>query len=112
LKKVTDWNITDEGIHHKDHKFFSVIPVSVAIGNREVQKWNQPLLKPAQEGLCAFIVKEINGVLQFLVQAKLECGNLDIIELAPTVQCLIGNYHTATEKPPYLDYVLMLVRNK
>ncbi len=106
LKKVTDWIITDEGIHHKDNKFFSVIPVSVAISNREVQKWNQPLLKPAQEGLCAFIVKEINGILHFLVQAKLECGNLDIIELAPTVQCLTGNYRTAPAKPPYLDYVL------
>jgi dTDP-4-dehydro-6-deoxy-alpha-D-glucopyranose 2,3-dehydratase len=106
LRSVHKWIISDDSIHHEDNKYFSVIPVRVSIGNREVKHWDQPLLKPAQEGLCAFIVKEIAGKLHFLVQAKLECGNLDIIELAPTVQCLTGNYRTAVEKPPFLDYVL------
>ena len=43
--------------------------------------------EPVQEGICAFVCKEINEVLHFAVQAKLECGNFDIIEFAPTVQC-------------------------
>jgi oxidase EvaA len=65
------------------------------------------MIKPTQEGICAFIVKKINGVLHFLVQAKLECGNFDIIEMAPTVQCLTGNYRDpAVVKPLFLDYVL------
>ena len=34
-----------------------------------------------------FLVKKINGIYHFLVQAKLECGNFDIVELAPT--CLL-----------------------
>ena len=50
------------------------------------------MIEPAQEGICAFVCKEINGILHFAVQAKLECGNFDIIEFAPTVQCLTGNY--------------------
>lgn len=106
LRAVKEWKITDDCIFHEQKKYFSIIPVSVTISNREVRAWSQPLLKPAQEGLCAFIVKKIHGVLHFLVQAKLECGNLDIVELAPTVQCLTGNFRTATEKPPFLDYVL------
>ena len=52
--------------------------------------------------------EQINGVLHFLVQAKLESGNFDIIELAPTVQCLTGNYHKGENEyeVPFLDYVL------
>ncbi len=112
LQQVKDWIITDQVIRHRDNKYFSVIPVHVIIGNREVKQWDQPLLKPAQEGLCAFIIKYINGKLRFLVQAKLECGNLDIVEMAPTVQCLTGNYRTAVEKPPFLDYVLTAGKDK
>jgi oxidase EvaA len=52
------------------------------------------------------VVKQINGVLHFLVQAKLECGNLDVFELAPTVQCLTGNIFNDAAKPVFTDYVL------
>ena len=58
------------------------------------------------EGLIAFIVKKIYGVLHFLVQAKLECGNFDILELAPTVQCLTGDYKRPDYEIPFLDVVL------
>ncbi|MDD3527595.1 MAG: NDP-hexose 2,3-dehydratase family protein, partial [Bacteroidales bacterium] len=71
---------------------FSVMGVNVEIGNREVQSWDQPLIEASQEGIIAFIIKKIDGVYHFLVQAKLEAGNFDIVELAPTVQCLTGNY--------------------
>jgi oxidase EvaA len=65
------------------------------------------MVQPSQEGLCAFICKEINGILHFAVQAKLECGNFDIIEFAPTVQCLTGNYRDSKSNDlPYLNYVL------
>jgi len=107
LYEIKDWVITNTEIHHKDHKFFKVIAVDVEIGNREVEKWSQPMIEPAQEGLCAFVCKEINGLLHFAVQAKLECGNHDIIEFAPTVQCLTGNYRQTKEGAlPFLDYVL------
>jgi len=107
LKNVKNWVITDQQIHHEDNKYFRILPVSVEIDNREVTRWTQPLLEPAQEGLSAFIVKKIDDVYHFLVQAKVECGNLDILELAPTVQCLTGNYRdTKTGTLPFLDEVL------
>ena len=107
LSEVNNWIITDEDIHHNSNKYFKVIGVDVEIGNREVVKWSQPMIEPAQEGLCAFVCKEINGLLHFAVQAKLECGNHDIIEFAPTVQCLTGNYRQTKEGAlPFLDYVL------
>jgi len=58
--------------------------------------------------LIVFIVKEFFGVLHFLVQAKVEPGNFDVVEMAPTVQCITGSYEAASreERPPFIDYVL------
>ena len=107
LGQLNHWVVSDDMIYHDDFKYFKIIAVDIEIGNREVAKWCQPLIEPAQEGLCAFIAKEINGLLHFAVQAKLECGNHDIVEFAPTVQCLTGNYRQTKEGAlPFLDYVL------
>lgn len=92
LSKVGDWDFDNGVLCHKDCKYFSVIGVNVQIGNREVVSWDQPMVQSAQDGLMGFLVKKINGIYHFLVQAKLEAGNFDIVEMAPTVQCLTGNY--------------------
>tara|TARA_B100001057_G_scaffold498883_1_gene607498 strand:- start:11321 stop:12694 length:1374 start_codon:yes stop_codon:yes gene_type:complete len=102
---IINWQITDDEIRHIDNKYFKVIAAQVEISNREVTNWTQPLVKPLQDGIIAFIVKKINGIYHFLVQAKLECGNFDIIEMAPTVQCITGSYSNSSDVP-YLNYVL------
>jgi oxidase EvaA len=108
LPEVNDWVVSDDEIYHKDKKYFSVIGIEVQIENREVSAWHQPLIKAAQEGIIAFIIKKINGVYHFLVQAKLESGNFDVLEMAPTVQCLTGNYRKGENEydVPYLGAVL------
>ncbi len=108
IKDLNNWNFDGNSIFHKDLKYFSVIGVNVSIDNREVISWDQPMIKPAQDGIIAFIIKKINGVYHFLVQAKVEIGNFDILELAPTVQCLTGNYRTGVNEydVPFIDYVL------
>lgn len=108
LLKLRNWNYDGNSIYHDDQKYFSVIGVDVQIGNREVIAWHQPMIKPAQEGILAFIIKKINGVYHFLVQAKVEAGNFDILELAPTVQCLTGNYRTGKNEysVPFINEVL------
>lgn len=108
LNAVRNWIIEDDCIRHKGDKFFRVIGVHVEIANREVTSWDQPVVEPVQEGICAFIVKEISGVLHFLVQAKVESGNFDILEMAPTVQCITGSYmnESSIQNVPYLSHVL------
>ena len=105
LFRIDSWKVTPTEIHHNDHKYFKVIAAKVEIEDREVQTWTQPLVEPMQEGLIAFIYKKINGVCHFLIQAKLECGNFDILEMAPTVQCLTGSYRGSTDLP-FLEYIL------
>jgi len=108
LKDIKDWIITDDEIYHNQKKYFSVIAADIHISNREVVNWSQPLVKSAQEGIIAFLVKKINGVFHFLIQAKVEAGNFDILELAPTVQCLTGNYRMGQNEydVPFIDEVL------
>jgi len=107
LNKVSGWSSNDYEIYDNNHEYFKVIAVEVNISSREVQQWSQPLVEPAEDGICALIVKEINGIYHFLIQAKVECGNMDILEMAPTVQCLTGNYRNTDKGAlPYLDYVL------
>lgn len=106
LKDVQDWDINEYDISRKDNEYFKVVGVKVTISSREVSSWSQPLVQPQQQGLCAFIIKNIGSVPHFLVQAKLECGNYDVMELAPTVQCLTGKYSESSSTLPYLSYVL------
>ena len=107
LNRVSNWKKTDEKIYHEDQKYFDVIPVEVTIEGREVTRWSQPMIQAKQEGICSFIIKNLNGVYHFLIQGKVECGNFDIVEMAPTVQCLTGNYvDNESEKLPFLDFVL------
>ena len=92
LRDVNEWEIRKDEIVRHDRKFFRVVGAQVTIGNREVTTWSQPLVQPMQKGLCGLLVKQIGGVMYFLIQAKMECGNLDVVELAPTIQCLTGSY--------------------
>lgn len=101
LKEVKDWCVTDTEIVRPDRRFFRVMGVNVTIANREVASWCQPLVQPMQEGLCVLFRKRINGVYHYLFQAKVECGNFDVVELAPTIQCLTGDYRqTPVESRP------------
>lgn len=107
LADAKSWTVSDDEISRDDGKFFKIIGVNVSISNREVLNWQQPMVQPSQEGICGFICKKINGVVHFAVQAKLECGNRDIIELAPTVQCLTGDYRASdSQRVPFLEYLL------
>lgn len=106
LNQIEEWECKDDEIVRYDKKFFRVLGVRVHIDNREVVSWCQPLVQPMQQGICAFIVKKIGGIYHYLVQAKLECGNRDVFELAPTVQCLTGSIFNGAPRPPYTDYVL------
>ena len=114
FNKIKNWIINNTEIHHIEHKYFSIIAADIFIENREVLNWSQPLVKPAQEGLIGFVVKKINGIYHFLVQAKIEAGNFDILELAPTVQCLTGNYRKGVNEyeVPFINEVLNSTKEK
>ena len=114
ISEMKNWIYDGNTIHHETGKYFDVMGCRVEICNREVVSWDQPMVRSAQEGLMGFIVKKINGIYHFLVQAKLESGNFDIVEMAPTVQCLTGNYRKGKNEYtiPYLEQILNAPKDK
>ena len=105
LNKIEKWIQTLEEIYHPERRFFSVIGVRVEAMNREVTSWDQPIIKQDNPGIVGFIVKEIDGVLHFLTQLKLESGVMDLLEISPTVQCITSNYGV-NMLPPFVDEML------
>ncbi len=102
LSELDDWLIDDYSIQRRDEEYFKVIPITVEISNREVTNWSQPMILPMNEGICGFLLKEIRGVYHFLVQAKTEIGNFDIVELGPTIQSGIHN-NFKSDSPRYFS---------
>jgi dTDP-4-dehydro-6-deoxy-alpha-D-glucopyranose 2,3-dehydratase len=108
LHAVDEWRRTAEAIEHETGRYFRVIGLDVQASGREVRRWAQPVLQPCGEGVAAFLVRRIGGVLHLLVHARVEPGFLDVAELAPTVQCTPANYaHLPREaQPAFLHDVL------
>jgi oxidase EvaA len=50
-----------------------------------VSTWSQPIINQPEVGYLGFIVKKINGVMHFLIQAKIEPGNVNCVQLSPTI---------------------------
>ncbi|MEU3793631.1 NDP-hexose 2,3-dehydratase family protein [Streptomyces fructofermentans] len=108
LRGLDEWRHTDMGHSHESGGFFDVIGVSVTARGREVGGWHQPMIEPHGTGVIAFLVREIDGVPHALLHARTEPGYADVVELAPTVQCVPENYAwlPPAARPRHLDEVL------
>ncbi|BDM71245.1 NDP-hexose 2,3-dehydratase [Streptomyces nigrescens] len=108
LAGLPGWQHRDGRISHESGRFFDVVGVSVEAGGREVARWSQPMIAPYGTGVAAFLVRRFRGVLHILAHTRVEAGYLDVIELAPTVQCTPANYELLPPeaRPRFLDTVL------
>ena len=68
----------------------------------------QPLIIQNEIGYLGFVCKMIKGVLHFLVQAKIEPGNINVIQLSPTIQATKSNFtrQHGGKTPKYLEYFI------
>jgi oxidase EvaA len=113
LKYVKGW-ITGEGeIKHTSGSFFQVNSVKVEASTREVTRWTQPMIKNTGEGLVGFLVAEINDTLHFLARGIVEVGNIDVMHMAPTVQCSMYKQRFSEKIKcfPYIDIFLSSSEN-
>lgn len=55
----------------------------------------QPIIIQPEIGYLGIIVKEIDGVLNFLMQAKIEPGNINTVQISPTIQATKSNFTRA-----------------
>ncbi|WP_158269714.1 NDP-hexose 2,3-dehydratase family protein [Desulfonatronum sp. SC1] len=108
LNRVAGWVFDNGVIRHHQNRFFTVIGVEVAIDNREVGGWHQPLIESAKGGVICFLCQKHRGILHFLVQARVEPGNFDCLEMAPTIQLTPSNYDANNPErlPPFTNLLL------
>ncbi len=92
LSNINDWAVNEASIEHKGGKFFKVIAVRINANNREVDSWDQPIIKQRYHGKIMLFCKESDNGLDFLIQMKHEPGLHDMIEFAPSLQCITENY--------------------
>lgn len=103
LEEVEGWHLGEWEIAQNEGRFFKVVGIHSRIGGREVAEWAQPLVQPCAEGIVGFVTKRIKGTMHVLVQAKLEAGNFDLLELAPSLQCITGSYKKLDWEVPFLN---------
>lgn len=107
LADLQDWNVSPRLISHKENDYFSVIGVRSKLSGREVSEWSQPLLKHDAIGLVGLLCQKIDGVLHFLINARMEPGYIDVIEMGATVSISDPNrYQSLPQTPCFLDQFL------
>jgi len=77
---------------HRSGRFFTVEGLRVGVGDAPSAEWCQPIICQLEIGILGILAKEFDGVLHFLMQAKMEPGNPNLLQLSPTVQATRSNY--------------------
>lgn len=91
-------------IHNRKRSFFSITGIQRYEKNKLI--FEQPIIVQPEIGYLGIICKEIDGVMNFLMQAKIEPGNVNVIQISPTIQATKSNYlrRHGGKLPNYFDY--------
>ena len=84
--------------------FFSITGMRLFVNNNFVRE--QPVIIQPEIGYLGIICKEIDGVLNFLMQGKIEPGNVNCVQISPTIQATKSNFTRAHggKLPEYFSY--------
>ena len=96
INELDKWNVDPNSgnIEHESGGFFEVIGVKAAnTFDREVGKkgWTQPMIAKNPGRILGILMKRINGIPHYLLQAKAEPGNIGKLQLSPTLQATTSN---------------------
>jgi oxidase EvaA len=93
-------------LRHDSGQFFQIGGLAVETDHGPVGRWAQPIITQPEIGVLGILVKSIGGVLHCLMQAKMEPGNVNLVQLSPTVQATRSNYTRVHRGSPirYLEH--------
>lgn len=106
INESTFWFYDDYNgeILNRKRSFFSIKGMRRFVDNEFVGE--QPIIVQPEIGYLGIICKEIDGVLNFLMQAKIEPGNVNCVQISPTIQATKSNFTRAHggNLPLYFEY--------
>jgi len=111
INDLDKWNVDPNSgnVKHESGGFFEIIGIKASnTFDREVGKkgWTQPMIAKNPGGILGIIMKRINGIPHYLLQAKAEPGNIGKLQLSPTLQATTSNLLKAHggAKPIFAEY--------
>ena len=111
LSKLTKWVYDKKEIYHKSKKFFKIVGIRIESNFYNQKSWDQPIIVQNEIGILG-IIKNIK-TNKYLLQAKVEPGNINKIQISPTVQATRSNYSRihGGKSIPFLKYFKKKKRN-
>ncbi|MDC1032973.1 NDP-hexose 2,3-dehydratase family protein [Candidatus Pelagibacter sp.] len=108
--KLHKWHFNDNLIYHTNKNFFKIKPY---VFEQFKKKWYQPLILQKEEGVLGIIKKTKSNIDYYLLQAKAEPGNINSVQISPTVQATKSNYlrKHGGKKTSFLNFFLKKNKN-
>ncbi len=104
--KAEDWHYDSNAgeICNRNNTFFQIKGLRKTIDGIIVGE--QPIIIQNEIGYLGIICKEFDGILYFLMQAKIEPGNINKVQISPTIQATKSNFMQVHggKAPAYLEY--------
>ena len=91
-------------ILNRKRSFFSIKGIRLFEDEHFVKE--QPIIIQPEIGYLGIICKMFDGILHFLMQAKIEPGNINCVQISPTIQATKSNFTRAHggRLPLYFEY--------
>ena len=106
LSAQNTWFYDEEAgcIRNQNNSFFRITGFETV--RQDGQLLTQPIILQNEIGFLGIICREFDGIMHFLMHAKIEPGNVNKIQISPTIQATKSNFTQkhGGKKPPYLEY--------
>lgn len=89
-------------IRNRNHSFFSIAGIEDESG----KPIEQPIIIQDEIGFLGIIRKRLQGEMHYLMQYKIEPGNVNVVQISPTLQATKSNFTQkhGGKQPRYLTY--------
>lgn len=108
LEECRPWYYEEkEGcIRNEQGSFFKIYGARQYEGGKVLRE--QPIIEQNEIGFLGIICCKIEGVWHYLMQAKIEPGNVNVVQLSPTLQATRSNFTRkhGGKKPDFLEYFM------
>ncbi|MBQ9315006.1 MAG: NDP-hexose 2,3-dehydratase family protein [Clostridia bacterium] len=108
LDQCSNWSYNDRfgEICNSTRDFFQIKGIRKVTNGKTVLE--QPVIIQNEIGFLGIIRKKINDEYYYLMQYKIEPGNINKIQISPTIQATKSNFEQkhGGKKPTYLEYFI------
>jgi len=106
ISSLDKWIYNKNYIYHISKKFFQINGFQIKSNFYKKKSWDQPLIVQKELGILGIIKIKKNNEYKYLLQVKMEPGNINKCQLSPTVQATRSNFTKvhAGKNIPYIEF--------